>query len=74
MQQESRLWKLGGQEGRELLTRPEITLKEARIVGQCLFIEEKDEMGNWPLECSQCWPRVFPAQIPGAGTQESISS
>ncbi|XP_054109862.1 LOW QUALITY PROTEIN: putative gametogenetin-binding protein 1 [Callithrix jacchus] len=81
MQQESRLWKLGGQEGQELLTWPEITLKEWGGSGvqsrlrhvhspisapQCLFFEEKDEMGNWP--------RVFPAQIPGAGTQGSISS
>ncbi|XP_003281592.1 putative gametogenetin-binding protein 1 [Nomascus leucogenys] len=44
MQQESHLWKLGSQEGRELLTWPEITLVE------CLLLEEKDEMGNWHPE------------------------
>uniref|UniRef100_A0A4X2LFU0 Gametogenetin-binding protein 1 n=1 Tax=Vombatus ursinus TaxID=29139 RepID=A0A4X2LFU0_VOMUR len=49
VQRESRLWKTGGQEGRELLTRPEITLEEAGIVdGQHLLLEETDEMGNWP--------------------------
>ncbi|XP_012317086.2 putative gametogenetin-binding protein 1 [Aotus nancymaae] len=59
MQQESRLWKLGGQEGRELLAWPEITLEEAGIVGdQYLFFEEKDKMGNWSPECSRCWPQV----------------
>ncbi|EAX03743.1 hCG2000612 [Homo sapiens] len=65
MQQESRLWKLGSQEGRELLTRPEITVVEGEgyevqrrlrhlpspiSVAQCLLLEEKGEMGNWPPE------------------------
>ncbi|XP_020855021.1 gametogenetin-binding protein 1-like isoform X2 [Phascolarctos cinereus] len=49
VQRESRLWKTGGQEGRELLIYPEITLEEAGIVdGQHLLLEEMDEMGNWP--------------------------
>ncbi|XP_027458956.1 gametogenetin-binding protein 1-like isoform X2 [Zalophus californianus] len=32
VQRESRLWKMGSHEGRELLTQPEITLEEAGIV------------------------------------------
>ena len=32
VQRESRLWKMGGYDGRELLTQPEITLEEAGIV------------------------------------------
>ncbi|XP_077911603.1 gametogenetin-binding protein 1-like isoform X3 [Halichoerus grypus] len=49
VQRESRLWKMGSLEGRELLTQPEITLEEAGIVdGQHLLLEEMDEMGNWP--------------------------
>ncbi|TEA42304.1 hypothetical protein DBR06_SOUSAS1810071, partial [Sousa chinensis] len=32
VQQEFRLWKMGGHEGRKLLTQPEITLEEAGIV------------------------------------------
>uniref|UniRef100_A0A8C9CAM8 Gametogenetin-binding protein 1 n=1 Tax=Phocoena sinus TaxID=42100 RepID=A0A8C9CAM8_PHOSS len=32
VQRESRLWKMGGHEGRKLLTQPEITLEEADIV------------------------------------------
>ncbi|XP_074167358.1 gametogenetin-binding protein 1-like isoform X4 [Sminthopsis crassicaudata] len=49
VQRESRLWKTGGQEGRELLIQPEVTLEEAGIVdGQHLLLEEMDEMGNWP--------------------------
>ncbi|KAB0396947.1 hypothetical protein E2I00_010653, partial [Balaenoptera physalus] len=32
VQRESRLWKMGGHEGRKLLTQPEITLEEAGIV------------------------------------------
>ncbi|XP_072497873.1 gametogenetin-binding protein 1-like isoform X2 [Notamacropus eugenii] len=32
VQRESRLWKTGGQEGRELLIQPEVTLEEAGIV------------------------------------------
>ncbi|XP_068850151.1 gametogenetin-binding protein 1-like [Capricornis sumatraensis] len=48
---ESRLWKMGGYDGRELLTQPEITLEEAGVVdGQHLLLEEMDEMGNWPPE------------------------
>ncbi|XP_075411593.1 gametogenetin-binding protein 1-like isoform X3 [Tenrec ecaudatus] len=51
VQRESRLWKMGAQEGRELLAQPEITLEEAGIVdGQHLLLEEKDAMGNWPPE------------------------
>ncbi|XP_014701785.2 gametogenetin-binding protein 1-like isoform X1 [Equus asinus] len=51
VQRESRLWKMGSHEGRELLTQPEITLEEAGIVdGQHLLLEEMDEMGNWPPE------------------------
>ncbi|XP_028023477.1 gametogenetin-binding protein 1-like [Balaenoptera acutorostrata] len=51
VQRESRLWKMGGHEGRKLLTQPEITLEEAGIVdGQHLLLEEMDEMGNWPPE------------------------
>ncbi|KAM6185082.1 gametogenetin-binding protein 1-like [Rhynchocyon petersi] len=51
VQRESRLWKMGGIEGRELLAQPEITLEEAGIVyGQHLLLEEMDEMGNWPPE------------------------
>ncbi|KAB0362473.1 hypothetical protein FD754_006629, partial [Muntiacus muntjak] len=38
VQWESRLWKMGGYDGRELLTQPEITLKEAGVVdGQPLL-------------------------------------
>ncbi|KAM4816156.1 gametogenetin-binding protein 1-like [Urocitellus parryii] len=49
VQREARLWKMGSLEGRELLTRPEITLEEAGMVdGQHLLLEEIDEMGNWP--------------------------
>ncbi|XP_051009452.1 LOW QUALITY PROTEIN: gametogenetin-binding protein 1-like [Acomys russatus] len=49
VQRESRLWKVGSPEGRELLTRPDITLEEAGMVdGQHLLLEEMDEMGNWP--------------------------
>ncbi|XP_044530027.1 gametogenetin-binding protein 1-like [Gracilinanus agilis] len=49
VQRESRLWKTGGQEGRELLIQPDVTLEEAGIVdGQHLLLEEMDEMGNWP--------------------------
>ncbi|XP_074092639.1 gametogenetin-binding protein 1-like isoform X2 [Macrotis lagotis] len=49
VQRESRLWKTGGQEGRQLLIQPEVTLEEAGIVdGQHLILEEMDEMGNWP--------------------------
>ncbi|XP_036622058.1 gametogenetin-binding protein 1-like isoform X2 [Trichosurus vulpecula] len=49
VQRDSRLWKTGGQEGRELLIQPEVTLEEAGIVdGQHLLLEEMDEMGNWP--------------------------
>ncbi|XP_008582237.1 PREDICTED: putative gametogenetin-binding protein 1 [Galeopterus variegatus] len=44
IQQEFCLWKMGSQEGRELLTQPEITLEEH------LLLEEMDEMGNWPPE------------------------
>ncbi|XP_029800559.1 gametogenetin-binding protein 1-like [Suricata suricatta] len=51
VQRESRLWKMGSREGRELLNQPEITLEEAGIVdGQHLLLEEMDEMGNWPPE------------------------
>ncbi|ELW69530.1 Gametogenetin-binding protein 1 [Tupaia chinensis] len=51
VQRESRLWKVGSQEGRELLAQPEITLQEAGVVdGQHLLLEEMDEMGNWPPE------------------------
>ncbi|XP_004424317.1 PREDICTED: gametogenetin-binding protein 1-like [Ceratotherium simum simum] len=51
VQRESRLWKMGSHEGRELLTQPEITLEEAGVVdGQHLLLEEMDEMGNWPPE------------------------
>ncbi|XP_059793495.1 gametogenetin-binding protein 1-like [Balaenoptera ricei] len=51
VQRESRLWKMGGHEGRKLLTQPEIILEEAGIVdGQHLLLEEMDEMGNWPPE------------------------
>ncbi|KAM9233354.1 gametogenetin-binding protein 1-like isoform 1-T1 [Dugong dugon] len=51
VQRESRLWKMGSKEGRELLAQPEITLEEAGIVdGQHLLLEEMDEMGNWPPE------------------------
>ncbi|XP_045148696.1 gametogenetin-binding protein 1-like [Echinops telfairi] len=51
VRRESRLWKMGAQEGRELLAQPEITLEEAGIVdGQHLLLEEMDEMGNWPPE------------------------
>ncbi|XP_063489089.1 putative gametogenetin-binding protein 1 isoform X1 [Symphalangus syndactylus] len=65
MQQVSHLWKLGSQEGRELLTWPEITLVEGEgyevqrrlrhlpsptSAPQCLLLEEKDEMGNWHPE------------------------
>ncbi|XP_019841030.2 gametogenetin-binding protein 1-like isoform X1 [Bos indicus] len=51
VQRESRLWKMGSYDGRELLTQPEITLEEAGIVdGQHLLLEEMDEMGNWPPE------------------------
>lgn len=32
VQRESRLWKMGGYDGRELLTQPEITLEEAGVV------------------------------------------
>ncbi|KAL1771900.1 gametoproteintin-binding protein 1 [Sigmodon hispidus] len=49
VRRESRLWKVGSPEGRELLTRPDITLEEAGMVdGQHLLLEEMDEMGNWP--------------------------
>ncbi|OBS58109.1 hypothetical protein A6R68_10769 [Neotoma lepida] len=49
VRRESRLWKVGNPEGRELLTRPDITLEEAGMVyGQHLLLEEMDEMGNWP--------------------------
>ncbi|XP_032959237.1 gametogenetin-binding protein 1-like isoform X2 [Rhinolophus ferrumequinum] len=51
VQRESRLWKMGIHEDRELLTQPEITLEEAGILdGQHLLLEEMDEMGNWPPE------------------------
>uniref|UniRef100_A0A8C6G039 Gametogenetin-binding protein 1 n=1 Tax=Moschus moschiferus TaxID=68415 RepID=A0A8C6G039_MOSMO len=51
VQRESRLWKMGGYDNRELLTQPEITLEEAGVVdGQHLLLEEMDEMGNWPPE------------------------
>ncbi|XP_064140753.1 putative gametogenetin-binding protein 1 [Loxodonta africana] len=51
VQRESRLWKMGSKEGRELLAQPEITLEEAGVVdGQHLLLEEMDEMGNWPPE------------------------
>ncbi|XP_006882252.1 PREDICTED: gametogenetin-binding protein 1-like [Elephantulus edwardii] len=51
VKRESRLWKMGSKEGRELLAQPEITLEEAGIVnGQHLLLEEMDEMGNWPPE------------------------
>ncbi|XP_061253917.1 gametogenetin-binding protein 1-like isoform X3 [Bos javanicus] len=51
VQRESRLWKMGGYDGRELLTQPEITLEEAGVVdGQHLLLEAMDEMGNWPPE------------------------
>ncbi|KAM9738879.1 gametogenetin-binding protein 1-like isoform 1-T1 [Dama dama] len=51
VQRESRLWKMVGYDGRELLTQPEITLEEAGVVdGQHLLLEEMDEMGNWPPE------------------------
>ncbi|XP_020737574.2 gametogenetin-binding protein 1-like isoform X1 [Odocoileus virginianus] len=51
VQRESRLWKMGDYDGRELLTQPEITLEEAGVVdGQHLLLEEMDEMGNWPPE------------------------
>ncbi|XP_040105027.1 LOW QUALITY PROTEIN: gametogenetin-binding protein 1-like [Oryx dammah] len=50
-QRESRLWKMGGCDGRELLIQPEVTLEEAGVVdGQHLLLEEMDEMGNWPPE------------------------
>uniref|UniRef100_A0A8C6Q968 Gametogenetin binding protein 1 n=1 Tax=Nannospalax galili TaxID=1026970 RepID=A0A8C6Q968_NANGA len=42
VQRESRLWKVGSLEGRELLTQPEIMPH--------LLLEEMDEMGNWPRE------------------------
>ncbi|XP_021485601.1 gametogenetin-binding protein 1-like [Meriones unguiculatus] len=49
VQRECRLWKVGSPEGRELMTRPDITLEEAGMVdGQHLLLEEMDEMGNWP--------------------------
>ncbi|XP_040588096.1 gametogenetin-binding protein 1 isoform X2 [Mesocricetus auratus] len=49
VRRESRLWKVGSPEGRELLTQPDITLEEAGMVdGQHLLLEEMDEMGNWP--------------------------
>ncbi|CAO2608865.1 Gametogenetin-binding protein 1 [Lemmus lemmus] len=49
VRRESRLWKVDNPEGRELLTRPDITLEEAGMVdGQHLLLEEMDEMGNWP--------------------------
>ncbi|XP_036024310.1 gametogenetin-binding protein 1-like [Onychomys torridus] len=49
VRRESRLWKVGSPEGRELLTRPDITLEEAGMVdGQHLLLEEMDDMGNWP--------------------------
>lgn len=40
VRRESRLWKVGSPEGRELLTRPDITLEEAGMVdGQvCLGV------------------------------------
>lgn len=40
VQRESRLWKVGSPEGRELLTQPDITLEEAGMVdGQvCLHV------------------------------------
>ncbi|XP_057555904.1 gametogenetin-binding protein 1-like [Hippopotamus amphibius kiboko] len=51
VQRQSRLWKMGGHEGQELLAQPEITLEEVGIVdGQHLLLEEVDEMGNWPPE------------------------
>ncbi|XP_024622114.1 LOW QUALITY PROTEIN: gametogenetin-binding protein 1-like [Neophocaena asiaeorientalis asiaeorientalis] len=51
VQRESRLWKMGGHEGRKLLTQPEITLEEAGIVDvQHLLLEEMNEMENWPPE------------------------
>ncbi|XP_006860618.1 PREDICTED: gametogenetin-binding protein 1-like [Chrysochloris asiatica] len=51
VQRESRLWKMGSTQGRELLAQPEITLEAAGIVdGQHLLLEEMDEMGNWPPE------------------------
>ncbi|XP_030878247.1 gametogenetin-binding protein 1-like [Leptonychotes weddellii] len=57
VQRESRLWKMGSLEGRELLTQPEITLEEAGIVdGQHLLLEEMDEMGN----CLQSEARAGP--------------
>ncbi|XP_059138408.1 gametogenetin-binding protein 1-like isoform X1 [Peromyscus eremicus] len=49
VRRESRLWKVGNPEGRELLTRPDITLEEAGMVdGQHLLLEEMDDLGNWP--------------------------
>ncbi|XP_008058265.1 putative gametogenetin-binding protein 1 [Carlito syrichta] len=40
VQQESRLWKIGSQEGCKLLTQLDVTLEEH------LLLEEMDEVGN----------------------------
>ncbi|KAF3831416.1 hypothetical protein GH733_000228 [Mirounga leonina] len=53
VQRESRLWKMGSLEGRELLTQPEITLEEAGIVdGQG---HQAEGEGSHPPAFGKCW-------------------
>ncbi|XP_008691725.2 putative gametogenetin-binding protein 1 isoform X1 [Ursus maritimus] len=53
VQRESRLWKMGSHEGRELLTQPEITLEEAGIVdGQG---HQAEGEGSHPPAFGECW-------------------
>uniref|UniRef100_A0A8C8XB86 Gametogenetin-binding protein 1 n=1 Tax=Panthera leo TaxID=9689 RepID=A0A8C8XB86_PANLE len=53
VQRESRLWKMGSHEGRELLTQPEITLEEAGIVdGQG---HQAEGEGSRPPAFGECW-------------------
>nr|XP_045049332.1 putative gametogenetin-binding protein 1 [Desmodus rotundus] len=62
VQQESRLWKMGGHEGREPLIHPEISLEEAGIAdGQGLQLPG----GSHPPAFGECWGpgREAPRQL-----------